>query len=354
MPNNADVSAGSYQDLMEEAEREYEQTKKELKEIDILIRQSAGEVDKLSLRNAQLATKMRQMEANLDIYPRQDIKDIYSSSQETQMRLFIMRGQVEQLQSKQENLTRYGNLLRRIMETAGQEPMSGTGQSSYGGAGSQDPLFFARVIETQERERQRLARQMHDGPAQSLTNLILQAEICERFLDSDVAKVQSELASLRNAVNATFQKVREFIFDLRPMMLDDLGLIPTLRRYISDFEEKTNLTTNIQFVGQERRLPAHVEVTVFRVVQGLLTNTQQHANASNVQVLLELQDSSVIAAVEDDGSGFNAEESLSMASPQRAVGLTTMREQVEMLGGRFQIESELGQGTRIVFEIPIT
>jgi len=353
MSDNANTPAGSYQELVEGAESELEQVRKELKEIDILIRQSSGEVDKLTQRNAQLATKMRQMEANLDTYPRQDIRDVYSSSQEAQMRLFMMRGQVEQLQSKQENLTRYGNLLRRIMETAGQEPAGGAGQPQYGQSGSQEPSFFARVIESQERERQRLARQMHDGPAQSLTNLILQAEICERLLDSDVARARGELASLRNAVNATFQEVREFIFDLRPMMLDDLGLVPTLRRYVSDFEEKTRLASNVQFVGQERRLPAHVEVTVFRVVQGLLTNTHQHAHASNVQVSLELQDSSVITAIEDDGAGFDVEDTLK-SSPQRIVGLASMQEQVEMLGGRFQIESGIGQGTRIIFEIPIT
>lgn len=353
MSDNVNTLAGAYQDLVEGAETELEQVRKELKEIDILIRQSTGEVDKLSQRSAQLATKLHQMEANLDAYPRQDIKDVYSSSLEAQMRLFMMRGQVEQLQSKQESLTRYGNLLRRIMGTASQEPAAGAEQSPHGQPGGQELSFFARVIESQERERQRLARQMHDGPAQSLTNLILQAEICERLLDSDVARARDELTSLRNAVNTTFQEVREFIFDLRPMMLDDLGLVPTLRRYISDFEQKTRLATNVQFVGQERRLPAHVEVTVFRVVQGVLTNTHQHAHASNVQVSLELKDSSVLTGIEDDGSGFDVEDALN-SSPQRIVGLATMREQVEMLGGRFQIESGIGQGTRTTFEIPIS
>ena len=352
MTDGPSKTAGTYRELVESAQTEYEQVQKELKEIAILIRQSASEVDKLSQRSAQLTSKMRQMETNLDTYPRQDIRDVYSSTQETQMRLFMMRGQVEQLQAKQENLSRYGSLLHRVMDaTAGD---SGAPLASTGGAGAQSASLLARVIESQERERQRLARQMHDGPAQSLTNLILQAEICERLFSTDVDKARLELIALKNSVNETFQKVREFIFDLRPMMLDDLGLVPTLRRYLHDFGEKHNLTINLRLVGEERRQPAHVEVTIFRVIQSLLNNIQEHASAHNVQVSLELQPGSIITRVEDDGSGFNVQEVLDAASQKRQVGLAAIQEQVEMLGGRIQIESEIGQGTRASIVIPIT
>ena len=97
---------------------------------------------------------------------------------------------------------------------------------------------IVRIIEAQEQERQRLVRQLHDGPAQSLTNLILQAEICERVFDTDSERARHELGELKTAVTLTFQKVRDYMFDLRPMMLDDLGLIPTIRRYVDDYNEK--------------------------------------------------------------------------------------------------------------------
>lgn len=353
MIDSPGASAGTYQEMVEGAREEQVQIQKELKEIDILIRQSAGEVDRLSQRSAQLTTRVRQMEANLDTYPRQDIKDVYSSAQETQMRLFMMRGQVEQLQAKEINLTRYAGLLRRILETAGEGPQTSLHQPGSAGA-PQGATLFARVIETQERERQRLARQIHDGPAQSLTNLILQAEICERLFGTDMERAKSELTALKNAVNETFKEVREFIFELRPMMLDDLGLVPTLRRYLTDFGKKTGLAVNIHLIGQERRMPAHAEVTVFRVIQGLLTNIEHHARASNVQVSLELADSSIITRIEDDGSGFDVDEALSSSAGKWSVGLTAMHEQVEMLGGRFQIESEMGHGTRTTFVIPVS
>src|SRR5690606_21532328 len=123
---------------------------------------------------------------------------------------------------------------------------------------------IVRIVEAQEVERQRLARQMHDGPAQSLTNFILQAEICQRLFDRNPDRAGEELNDLKTAARGTFQKVRDFIFDLRPMMLDDLGLVPTIRRYVEAYEEKTGIDTQLNILGDERRLPAHIEVMMFR------------------------------------------------------------------------------------------
>jgi two-component system sensor histidine kinase DegS len=209
-----------------------------------------------------------------------------------------------------------------------------------------------RVIEAQENERQRLARQMHDGPAQSLTNLILQAEICERLFDTDPIQARVELGNLKNAVNITFQKIRDFILTLRPMMLDDLGLMPTLKQYAQDFEEKTKLSTNFTVMGRETRLPSHSEVTLFRVIQELLTNVRTHAHATHVQVTLDFQDNLVAAIVEDDGSGFDVAEAQSPTQMRKGLGLPTIQERAEMLGGRVQIESRIGRGTKVRIEIP--
>jgi len=202
-------------------------------------------------------------------------------------------------------------------------------------------------------ERQRLARQMHDGPAQSLTNLMLQAEICERLFDIDPIHARVELGNLKNATNATFQKVRDFILTLRPMMLDDLGLMPTLKQYIQDYEEKTGLAANFTVLGREARLPSHVEVALFRTIQELLTNIQVHAHATHAQVTLDFQDKLVSASVEDDGSGFDVSEMQSPSQQRKGLGLPTIQERAEMLGGRVQIESRIGRGTKIRIELPV-
>ncbi len=337
-------------DLIEESREAYEQTQKELKEIKVLIEQSSAEVDKLVQRNSQITTKVHQMEANIDTYPRQDIKEIYSAAKEAQTRLFMMRGQLEQLQNKQQNLEKYAEHLTKFLQVSEQTTYTG---SSAEGSDHVGEGTIVRIIEAQENERMHLARQMHDGPAQALTNLILQAEICERLFETDPIRARFELENLKNAVNTTFQKTRDFIFDLRPMMLDDLGLIPTLKRYVQGFEEKSGLSTNLTIMGKERRLPAYTEVTIFRVVQGLLKNISQHANATHVQVSVNLEGEVIGVSVEDDGKGFDVDDALASARQRKTLGIATMQEQVEMLGGQINFESGIGRGTKVKLQIPV-
>ena len=261
----------------------------------------------------------------------------------------MMRGQLEQLQSKQQNLEKYAEHLRRFLEVSEQIAYTGPPAGSSAPAGERT---IVRIIEAQENERLHLSRQMHDGPAQSLTNLILQAEICERLFEANPAQACIELGNLKNAVNATFQKTREFIFDLRPMMLDDLGLIPTLKRYVKDFEEKSGLSTNLTIVGRERRLPPHAEVTIFRVVQGLLKNISQHASATHVQVNVNLEGGHIGVSVEDNGSGFDVDDAMASARQRKTLGIAAMQEQVGMLGGQIDFESAIGRGTKVKLEIP--
>ena len=152
----------------------------------------------------------------------------------------MMRGQAELLQGKKENLTRYQTLLDNVLGVLGHyEPAAPHERSQTSRAFQPAQSMVVRVIEAQETEKQRLARLMHDGPAQLLTNVILQAEICQRLLETDPQRARQELDNLKTEVNKTFQRTRMLIADLRPMMLDDLGLIPTLRRYVRMWSEET-------------------------------------------------------------------------------------------------------------------
>ena len=214
-----------------------------------------------------------------------------------------------------------------------------------------------RVIEAQEIERQRLARQMHDGPAQSLTNFILQAEICQRLFDRNPDRAAEELNNLKTVATGTFQKIRDFIFDLRPMMLDDLGLIPTLRRYAEAYQEKSEMNVNLHILGDERRLESHREVILFRSIQELLNNSRVHAKATSVTVTLDMGPDAITATVEDNGQGFNSETIFAAPDepPQaddKALGLKTLRERLEMVGGALDVSSEEGHGSRIAARIP--
>ena len=311
-----------------------------------------AEVERLGDRNALAVNRLKQMEAALDTVPRPDLQASYTAVLDVQKRMLLMRGQLEKLQSDQQRISRYVTAQRQIVDSL-QQISSGPGAAGLGaegGDGGNSKSTIVRIIAAQEQERQRLVRQLHDGPAQSLTNLILQAEICERVFDIDAKRARAELVDLKTAVSATFQKVRDYMFDLRPMMLDDLGLVPTLRRYVDNFNEKSGVPAVLTMTGNERRFAAYKEVVIFRVVQELLGNVRQHAHATRVTILLDVTDDQARIVVEDNGSGFNVDEMLNTPQP-KGIGLSTMRERVAMLGGHLQVDSTIGRGTQVTLEI---
>ncbi len=208
------------------------------------------------------------------------------------------------------------------------------------------------VVEAQEAERQRLARQMHDGPAQSLTNFILQAEICQRLFDRNPDRAEEELGNLKTAASTTFQKVRDFIFDLRPMMLDDLGLIPTIRRYAEAYEEKTGIKAQLSVVGDERRLPSHIEVMMFRSIQAVMGNARDNLGAKSISIVVDVGPEWLKATIEHDGRGFDMGEVLSREERGDSLGLRTLQERIELVGGALEITSTEEDVSRFVILLP--
>lgn len=338
-----------FEQFLDECSRDYDQAQRELKEIDLLIQQTTAEVERLAQRNTQATNRLRQVESALDTVPREDIQEAYTTVLDTQQRLFTMRGQLEKLQSDQRNLTRQLDLLRNTLELTAHTGYESTAPEKEDSA---QPLVV-RIIEAQERERLRLSQQMHDGPAQALTNLILQAEICERLFDIDTERARTELGNLKTGVAATFQVVKGLILNLRPMMLDDLGLAPTLRRYVDSFSDNSGINTNLVITGKERRMEPHREVTVFRLIQELLNNAVEYGRANSVQINLDMGEGLVRVSVEDNGSGFELTDAFNSPDADR-LGLATMRERIEMLGGQIHFDSSIGRGTKIGFELPVS
>lgn len=343
------MTENTWEQFIEACQRGKEQTEAELREIDMLIQQTSSEIDRFMQTNSRAVARARQIEASFDTTPREDIKSAYDSLIDNQRRLFTMRGQLEKLQSDQKNLTRIAELYRNILEYSTSSEVSMTPDSS----GDHPPTSQAMVIsiiEAQEQERLRLSRQMHDGPAQALTNLVLQAEICERLFDRDPDRARIELAELKKNVVSAFKSVRGFIFDLRPMMLDDLGLVPTMRRYVEGVTDSgfSGLTLNI--TGKERRLAPHKEVTVFRVVQALIHLGREKGQAKNINISLDTGDDHVSITYEDNGNGFDLDENLTTQDATR-LNLPTLRERIEMLGGKIYFTST-PNGLRVNFSLP--
>lgn len=340
--------------LAVESESEIERLQTELREVDVLLRQTNGEIERLQQRQQEATSRLRQIEANFESFSRQDIRQSFSAERDAQLRLVAMRSQLDVLQSKQRYLDRYIQQLHRLGDLATRaaervEALSNDAPTS--GRYISDHQAVIDTIEAQEQERQRLAQQMHDGPAQSMTNFILQAEIAERLFYREPSRAREELSNLRNMANLTFQRVRDFIFSLRPMMLDDLGLVPTLRRYSQSFESKAKLPVDLNLHG-ERSLPNYLSVTVFRSLQELLQNVADHAHAKHVQVLIDLASEPLTIVVEDDGQGFDAAKVMPGVRSRGRSGLSTLENRVEMLGGKILYQSTAGRGTRVRVEIP--
>ncbi len=332
----------TYATLLDETRAESQRLQVEVKDLNRMVDQSRVEVEKLAQRNAAIAAHVRQLQGNLEAVPRANIKAAYEAAQDAQQRLFTMRGQLEKLQAEQANLERLAGYVQRTLVKL----ESAEGQTSEG-----DNLpVIVRVVEAQEAERQRLSRQIHDGPAQALSNFILQTEIAMRLFDIDTERARAELQSLKASATSTFQKVRDFIFDLRPMMLDDLGLLPTVKRFVDAFKEKTGLQVNLTVTGADRRMDSAREVILFRGIQELLSNTRQHAQASQVRLLLDLDSARVRVTVEDNGKGFDPQ--VVLAGKHKTTGLPALRERMDLLGGSLQIDSQVGQGARLVLDVP--
>jgi len=349
------VTSGESQSLQELHARctaELEKVRRELGEIEALLRQTSNEVEKLQQRELTVSNRLRDLEVNIDKYSKADIKNFFSSAQEVQMRLLTMRGQLEQLQFRQETAKNRMSLLHELATAL--EPLLGMSAPGASQQASSGDDLIANIIQAQEKERLRISLQMHDGPAQSMSNLVLRAEICQRLLDKDVEMARAELSALKTAINATLQDTRHFIFDLRPMILDDLGLVPTLRRYVQQFSDKNKIEVNLMVQNMDARLPNHYEVAIFRFIQEALNNVAKHANATEARVLLDSAAGQIHVSVQDDGSGFHVHDVLGEGSERRNMGIATLRQQVEtLLGGEFGIESTVGRGTRVAAVIPL-
>ena len=333
------TSSGGELDL----QAELEETEKALREVTLMIEQSQGEVLKLSQRNAAITTHLQQVQTQFDKMPPQEVRNAYDSALDAQQRLFVMRGQLDKLQNEKSHLERFKSALERTRVSAGSASSAASAGGPRGSLASVEML-----VNAQETERQRLSRQMHDGPAQALSNFILQTEIAMRLMDVDAAQARDELNNLKTSAMGTFQKVRNFIFELRPMMLDDLGLAPTVRRYGDAFKEQAGLDIGVTITGHERRLEPYLEVMLFRAIQELLGNAARHSQANLVKINLDLGEDRIRVSVDDNGKGFDPDS----IQQSNSLGLKLIRERAEMLGGSFEIDSALGKGTRILFAVP--
>jgi signal transduction histidine kinase len=212
--------------------------------------------------------------------------------------------------------------------------------------------FAMRLVEVQERERQRIARELHDGVGQNIVGLEMNlSSLFGTITDKETGLPDQRLIDPRSLTSDIKETLRDIIADLRPPVLDDFGLLPAIESLKDKLSNRTGLRISVQGDENMPRLPEFTEISLFRIIQEALTNVAKHAQAENVSIRLEQSDARVRLEITDDGIGFNPDQ-FSYAKDREAWGLLNMRERVAAINGTLKIESQNRKGTYIVVEIP--
>ncbi len=210
------------------------------------------------------------------------------------------------------------------------------------------------ILESHEHDRNRIARDLHDSSVQSLTSLVHKTELCMRLMDIDTIRVKLELQTMSETIKTIINGMREIIYDLRPMSLDNLGLAVTIDAYC--LQLKKNYDIEVCFVkeNEEPVLPSIYKVTLYRVLQEACGNIVKHAKASKIDILFSCKEEKLCLKISDNGIGFDTKKMIEPAKEEfHGFGLSMMKERAILLGGTVTIESVIGKGSTVSVEIPV-
>ncbi len=349
MDNDPNGLINAVDDFFEKLQIEHQNTKNTLNEVTATLNQSQNELNRLMQVKANVTAQLQQLSGDSDSVSKTDIRNAFNSAMDAQQRLLVMRGQLDKLQEQKNALEKYLSLIESTQEYL----RNGSLAVAKSSENADRTSMLEMVITSQESERQRLSRQMHDGPAQALSNFIVQSEIATRMYEIDQVKAKEELEKLKTSAMSTFQKIRSYISDLRPMMLDDLGLVPTIKRHVTNLKEQTGVDITLTVNGTYRRLKTYLEVYVFRAMQEMIGNAIKH-NMDNVSkikidVILTLETTSIKVEIKDNGKGIRQAD----MQASGGLGLKLIRERAQLLGGSLDISSTEAEGTQISLTIPV-
>ena len=363
--NSIEHSKDEIIEITEHARQECIKVEEELNEIKLKVETVIEEVDTLIIDEKRGRAHLANVSKNFNTYGEEDIKDAYDRANELRVQLLIKQEEEKILRERRTEKELSLKSILEVYERAKNVGKSVKIASEYL-KGNLDDIIFTmddlnkkqllgiKVIEAQEEERQRLARDMHDGPAQSMANIVVKAELCEKLMEIDKERSKGELKNLKGIAKYALEDIRKTIYDLRPMSLDDLGLIPTLERYICNFNNDSSINVELKILGNIYELESAIEIAVFRVIQEGLNNIFKHSKANNATISIEFLLDRLNISIIDDGLGFDVKEINSTGSNiNSGFGLINIRERVELLGGTFHIKSLPGSGTKLIIFLPI-
>jgi two-component system sensor histidine kinase DegS len=347
-------------EIAESARSECRRIEKEVRDIKAQTLRIIEEVDRWEMEEKKARRHLMQVSKDFQRYSEEDIRRSYEKANNLQMKVAVLREKERQLQAKRTELEiSYANMLKTAEKAEKLVTQVGVAMSYLSSSlqniweeieklQQQRQIGFA-IIKVQEEERRRIARGIHDGPAQSMANVVLRAEYCEQLLDKKPELLREELRALKEFTCSNLEDIRKIIFDLRPMDLDDLGLVPAIKRYAADFADKYKIRAEVNVLGEPRRYIPAMEIALFRIMQEALNNVWKHAQAGEVKIIVETTPLAVTMIIKDDGIGFNVDQKQS----NDCFGLRGMREWAAILRGTLRIASVVGKGTSITVRVPV-
>lgn len=338
--------------------KEYEIAKEEAKTI-------IQHVDQLEIKLKESKKKLLLVNKEHDKYTESQMKEIYDATDRLRVDLAVEKEKEIHLIRKRNDLEIHIKSVKAIVEKADSvfsnfsmafDVINGDlkkFEEQINQMQSKE-IWSSKIIEALEHERERISRDMHDGPAQSMSHCILKTELCIKLIDKDQDRTRLELHNLKNIIRGTIEETRQLIYDLRPMSIDDLGLLPTIERYVDKISDQSSLNIVIKNELRDDLLFTPVmNVSIYRIIQEALNNAKKYSNAKNVVIWLKNSETKFILIVKDDGDGFDIHSIKLNYEDNRGFGLSTMQERAHLLNGKCRIDAKLNAGTSIIVEFPL-
>ncbi|GIN56149.1 sensor histidine kinase [Lederbergia ruris] len=361
MIDTVDKSKSEIFRIGEQCRKEHDTLITELREIKEKVGQVIVESDELEEKSRFARKRLSEVSRNFKTYSEEQVRKVYEFAHNLHTQYIVNEQLEKQLRQRRDDLERRLLVLQETIDRSELLVSQITVISNYLisdikdiGIALEDAKmkqdFGLRIIEAQEEERKRISREIHDGPAQLLANVLIRSDLAEKVhIEQGPDEAFKEIRSLKKMIRDALYEVRRIIYDLRPMALDDLGLIPTLKKYISTMGEY-HPSVHIQFVnlGEDKRLPSKYEVALFRLIQESLNNALKHADAKEIKVKLEVCKEQVSVIIRDNGKGFDP-----AVNKNGSFGLIGMKERIAILDGELKIESTPNEGTMIHIKVPV-
>ncbi|WP_035166777.1 sensor histidine kinase [Caloramator sp. ALD01] len=336
----------------------------EIKQLKDKIAEIIKEVDELEKLDKKMRQSLSEVSSRFDKYSEKDIKEVYDKAYEVRLKLLTKRNEEKSLREKRDRLEiqlkklgeNINNAQKAISQiTVALKYLEGEALSTLNLDDKESEMLVGiKILEAQEDERKRIARDIHDGPAQYVASAVMRIDFTKKVIEKDLEKGMMELSELKEVLKTALKEIRAIIFDLRPMSLDDLGLAHTIQEYVKSIKEEKDINIELKIKPIEDEIEPIIQVAVYRIIQEILNNVKKHSKAKNVEVKLDYGLKYLMIVVSDDGIGFDVEETLKKVKTQGTnYGLLGIMERVNQLQGEFELESKKGVGTKFKIKLPV-